>query len=46
MTVYYDKLICIRITLYFIKMKSFILNASSNDITIERKTVTPGFCCC
>ena len=33
MTVYYNTLICIRIRTYFIKMKYFVLNTSSNDIT-------------
>ena len=46
MTVYYNKLICIRIRLYFLKMKHFVLNTSSNNTAKLRKTVTPGFCCC
>ena len=46
MTVYYNTLICIRIRIYFLNMKYFVLNTSSNDITNKRKTVTPGFCCC
>ena len=31
MTVYYDKLICIRIRIYFVKMKCFVLNTCSNN---------------
>ena len=46
LTVYYNKLICIRIRIYFLKMKYFVLNTSSHNITKLRKIVTSGFCCC
>ena len=45
MTVYYNTLICIRIRIYFLKMKYFVLNTSINNDTKVRKTATPGFCC-
>ena len=40
MTVYYNTLICIRIRLYFVNMKYFVLNTSSNNDTKLRKPVT------